>query len=265
MLIADFLTEGVQDAYLFHATPVNRVMAILRDNRLEANTALRTHRDKRDPDGAPHGVSLTRSYHVAFAWKENASRKVPVVLVLDGARLKRDHPMAPHDFFLGWGSRGGSEAEEFVTGAIRNLDAYLVSINVQTKHMDRLSPQELATLAANPKLNAWVPALYRNAYGPVPADLLSTGWTPARRREFQTALDALAAKHGATVEYRPDPHHPERMVHLTVTTTTGDGWVGLGFIKDFLKKQKAKISGSGNNREEYSFRDDRQVSLSLNR
>jgi hypothetical protein len=108
------------------------------------------------------GVSLTRSYEFAMHWKGD------VIFVLDHARLARDFKITPTDHVHGadWDyySPGSvnmrdewyQQYEEFLHGPLKNLNRYLVSVNVANP-----TPE----FVEHPLLNKVYPRNYARAYG----------------------------------------------------------------------------------------------------
>ncbi len=147
------LFEGIEDK-LFHATGVDNLYEILEANEIRANTGhpvTHTGGERRTkhwavrPDdvgrnGYLNGVSLTRSITFALQWKSrNWSKDDSVVIVLDGALIRRDFHMMAISF---WGNNHRVEAEEFVNGPIKPLSRYLIRVEALAKVAEK---HDLAT------------------------------------------------------------------------------------------------------------------------
>jgi hypothetical protein len=142
------LTEG-RDARLYHATSVDSLYEILDANAITANTGhpiTHTGGEKRSQhwsvrpadvttNGYLKGVSLTRSLAFAQQWKSRSwTSQHGVVLVLDGALIKRDFRIMPVSF---WGNSMRHEAEEFVVGAIKPVSRYLIEVEATAEVIEQ--------------------------------------------------------------------------------------------------------------------------------
>jgi hypothetical protein len=111
--------------YLYHGTPLDCVLNIIKTNTLNTGQEYRGEGDR---------VALTRSYAIAeeFAGYSSGGQEwgYRAVLVFDWAKLARDYEIHPYrDTYHGGGERN-DEQEEAVYGNIRPLSKYVVSINV---------------------------------------------------------------------------------------------------------------------------------------
>jgi hypothetical protein len=127
MLIADIISEKVQETNsLFHATQVDYAARMLFMNEITARTdhMVRSGLAVRTQDRSPTsyitkpGVSLTRSRAFAAKWRDGNA-----ILELDENRLRQRYRIITIDYYV-----DRREAEEFVVGTIKPLDAFLKSI-----------------------------------------------------------------------------------------------------------------------------------------
>ena len=142
MRLRDLFEQSRQP--LFHGTSLLNAMCIVHENRIGASQQY---------DGQPKGVSLTRDYRLARDFGTYWDRKFPVVFVLDWDKLRQHRKIMPYrdyslagryddDGKLNWEKeyRGGwedREKEEVVLGTLDNLSNYLMSINVDPRHLKR--------------------------------------------------------------------------------------------------------------------------------
>lgn len=139
------LMEG-RDAPLFHGTNPHSAVAIIKDNKIEAQT-------KHKNSDADHqallrvpGVSLSRDYRAA-------KRFGGVVFVIDQTKLAQTKQITPFSY---WGKSKEpgmvgkhhredqfAEAEEFVTGSI-SLPKYCTEIRMDKTMFDRLTQKRAA-------------------------------------------------------------------------------------------------------------------------
>lgn len=156
------LFEEVRPNYLYHSTSAWTAEDILTANALEPKTdhLARKHLALRSKDvnkfDKAFGVSLTRSYRFAKNWRGGE-----VVFVLDATKIRHNHRLIPVDYY---GRR--QEDEEFAIGGIKNLEDYIVSIEIKEPVYERekydiepgdpqkypKEPLNCPTLLSHPKL-----------------------------------------------------------------------------------------------------------------
>lgn len=118
--------------YLYHGTPLDCLLNILKHNDLSTGMEWRKEGDR---------VALTRSYAVAERFSSYSSGGsdwgYEAILVLDWAKLAHDYEIHPYIDTDHAGEKWTmDEQEEAVYGAIRPLSKYLVSVNVDPAHLD---------------------------------------------------------------------------------------------------------------------------------
>ena len=113
--------EAVRPAYLYHGTPLERAVKILRSDQIKAATT----------ESRSGTVSLSRSLRAAMVHADQfEGSKGGVVFVLDQDRLKQTHRVEPcSEFgFEPHALEKRCEVEERVHGAITDLSHYLVGV-----------------------------------------------------------------------------------------------------------------------------------------
>lgn len=153
---AQFITEG-RDAPLFHATDVSGASNIVRTDVIEARTFQRTDysgpgawSNKNEPAAYREysGVSLSRSrkYATRYAFHEKNFNTV-IIFELDQRKLAQTHKIIPYNYYgagLNQYNQGKAriqnpwehhmnEQEEYVIGAIKNLNRYILKLHVMSE------------------------------------------------------------------------------------------------------------------------------------
>lgn len=127
--------------FLFHGTPLDHLVNILRENAIMTGIDWRGEGDR---------VALTRSYRVAEGFGEQGDfADYPTVLVLNWEKLAASYHVIPHndtdsdgDHWKNSRSEDGTEQEEAVYGDIRPLSRFLVSVNVDPAHVHKAAADQ---------------------------------------------------------------------------------------------------------------------------
>lgn len=116
MPLLNMLTEQVGKDVLYHFTLSTNIIKILKDNKLKG--------DKRI-------VSLTRKFNFSNEWEHFGD----VRIALDRKKLSNNYKIKPFNWvaYRSSDSYYGYEDEEMVKGIVRDLDRYIVQIDIHEK------------------------------------------------------------------------------------------------------------------------------------
>lgn len=163
------LKEG-RGAYLYHGTPLENLLFILRDNVIKTGTNWRGEGDR---------IATSRDWRVARDFGiQGEWSGYPAMLVLDERKLSQRYKIKPHRDVDNEGVPWSDESEEMIMGNVEPFDQYLVSINIDPQILDHAATDQgflrhlvergfsksmgkasdaIESLRRHPKLNVWQP------------------------------------------------------------------------------------------------------------